>query len=309
MPSTRTTDRVFPEFLLPALLAIAGPLVAQDTAPAAPALQRGEVQVRTHELAGAEREIEYALFVPSSYDAEKPAPLVVLLHGLGSNPRQVMGYRGVTTEAEERGYVVVAPFGYNERGWYGSRGPGKEGPYFGRPEDPDNLGELSERDVLRVLEIVREDLRIDPDRIFLMGHSMGGAGTIYLGATHRDLFAGLAPLAPASGGSMDVLAGLGTTPVFVVAGDQDRLVRFELVRRWVDEMRRLEVPVRFEVIEGGDHVRSFARNPEMIGRVFDFFDGLRKGAPPADPAAPGTAPEPVAPGDPQPGGSGGPTRR
>lgn len=235
-------------------------------------LAKGKVLVRSYHMEEAKRDIDYALYVPTEYDEARPAPLVVLLHGLGSNPEQVIGYRGIVDEAEARGYVVVAPYGFNERGWYGSRGKGKDGPYFGTKKDPENLGELSEKDVFHVLGIVEKELRIDEKRRFLMGHSMGGAGTVYLGATRNDLWAGLAPLAPALGGPMDMLKQLGKTPVYVVSGDKDRLVPVATVRSWVEEMKRLEVPVRYEELAGGDHVRAIAQNAEMVGRVFAFFD-------------------------------------
>ena len=141
----------------------------------------GEIQKRSYSFKEAGKDIEYALYVPSGYKKAKPAPLLVLLHGLGSNPQQVIRYQGVTEEAEERGYIVVAPFGYNERGWYGSQGKGKRG--FGvRAGDPENLGELSEKDVLNVLGIVRKECNVNSSRIYLAGHSMGGGGTIHLGA-------------------------------------------------------------------------------------------------------------------------------
>ena len=268
------------------LAAPSAPLSAQAKAPAetAPdtatpvAIARGDVLVRSHFMDEAKRDIDYALYVPTTYDEDKPAPLVVLLHGLGSNPKQVIRYRGIVDEAEARGYVVVAPYGFNERGWYGSRGKGKEGAFFGNAKDPDNLGELSEKDVFCVIDIVEKDLRIDEKRRFLMGHSMGGAGTVYLGATRKGMWAGLAPLAPALGGSMDLLQQLGATPVYVVMGDKDRLVPVRTVRKWVEEMKRLEVPVTYEEIPDGDHARVIAQNEAMIGRVFDFFDAAGKKA-------------------------------
>lgn len=235
-------------------------------------MAQGEVLVRSYHMQEAKRDIEYALYVPSKYDRQKAAPMVVLLHGLGSNPRQVIGYRGIVGEAEARGYVVVAPYGFNERGWYGSRGKGKEGPFFGLKSDPDNLGELSEKDVFQVLGIVEQELRIDDKRRFLMGHSMGGAGTVYLGATRKEMWAGLALLAPALGGPMDLLKQLAAKPVYVVMGDKDRMVPVATVRQWVDEMKRLEVPTQYEEIPGGDHVQVISQNEKMIARVFDFFD-------------------------------------
>ncbi len=241
-------------------------------------IPKGEVTIRSYHMEEAKKDIDYALYVPSSYDETRALPLVVLLHGLGSNPKQVIGYDGVVDEAEKRGYVVVAPYGFNERGWYGSRGKGKEGPFFGNRKDPDNLGELSEKDVFNVLAIVEKDLRIDPTRRFLMGHSMGGAGSVYLGATRIGMWAGLAPLAPAFGGPMDLLKQLGDTPVYVVMGDKDNLVPVATVRQWVDEMKRLKTPVTYEEIAGGDHVRCITQNEAMIGRVFDFFDAASERA-------------------------------
>ena len=63
--------------------------------------------------------------------------------------------------------------------------------------DPTNISELSEKDVLNVLEIVRKEYTIDPARIYLLGHSMGGGGTIHLATKYPDLWAAAAPIAPA----------------------------------------------------------------------------------------------------------------
>src|SRR6516162_4084662 len=117
------------------------------------------IQKKTYDFKEAKKEMEYALFVPSKYDKEKKTPLVVALHGLGGNPQQMIRSRGLTDQAEKYGYLVVAPMGYNSRGWYGALGPGKGfgGKGKGKGEDvPANLGELSEKDVLNVLALVRK---------------------------------------------------------------------------------------------------------------------------------------------------------
>ena len=239
-----------------------------------PAGERGKVVERSYVFEAAHKSMLYALYVPTGYDKAKPAPLVVLLHGLYSNPWQVIHYAGVTQEAEKRGYLVVAPFGYNEGGWYGSRGPGKD---FGLkinppPNSPDNLGELSEQDVLNVLALVRKQYAVDPKRIYLMGHSMGGGGTLYLGIKYPGLWAALAPLAPAIYSSPNALAGIRDTPIIVVQGDRDALVKVENTRRWVAEMTELKMDDQYVEIKGGDHIFSICANPEMIAKVFDFFD-------------------------------------
>lgn len=251
-------------------------------APTATATAQSGVQHRSYFFEAAKKDIDYSLFVPVGHDPAQTAGLVVLLHGLGSNPRQVLGYQGITTEAQKRGFVVVAPFGYNSRGWYGSRGNGKEGPLFGTKDDPDNLGELSQQDVMNVLELVQKEFRIDPDRIYLMGHSMGGAGTVHLAATYPQLWAAIAALAPALDDKTERLERMKHLPAMFVMGDRDRLVPVATVRRWVEAMGKLEMDHRYVEIEGGDHANSIARNPQMITGVFDFFAERRRQ--PAKPA-------------------------
>ncbi|MFT5410265.1 MAG: putative peptidase [Verrucomicrobiales bacterium] len=234
--------------------------------------QVGKTQKRSYQFEEAGKEMEYTLFASSKVDAAKPAPLLVLLHGLGSNPGQVIRYRGIREEAEKRGYIVVAPYGYNSRGWYGSRGKGKQGSHFGRKGDPDNLGELSEKDVMNVLGIVRKEFKIDVQRIYLAGHSMGGGGTLYLGSSYPKIWAALAPMSPAAYFSTKKLESLKKIPVMIVTGDKDKLVPVKQVRRWVKEMEELGIEHVYEEIKDGNHITSITNNPEMIGRVFDFFD-------------------------------------
>ena len=58
-----------------------------------------------------------------------------------------------------------------------------------------NWEDWGRTDALEVLEIVQKQLDIDPDRIYLTGHSMGGHGTWHLGATFPDKFAAIGPSA------------------------------------------------------------------------------------------------------------------
>jgi poly(3-hydroxybutyrate) depolymerase len=246
-------------------------VLASATGTLAVQAEPGKIQKRSYEFKEAGKDIEYALYVPRSYKAARKAPLLVLLHGLGSNPHDVIRYQGITDEAEERGYLVVAPFGYNERGWYGSQGKGKGGFLGGRPEDPENLGELSEKDVLNVLGIVRKEFNIDPARIYLAGHSMGGGGTIYLGAEHSGIWAALAPMSPAYMGNHDILEDI-KVPMMVVTGDKDNVVPVQMVRPFAQRMKKMEVKHIYKEIAGGNHGTTFYRNPELMAEIFDFFD-------------------------------------
>jgi len=246
----------------------------------------GKIEKRSYFFKEADKNINYCLYVPNSYSQKKKIPLIVLLHGLGSNPQQIIRYRGIVKEAESRGYIVVAPFGYNERGWYGARGKTKKGTveslFLGEnPNDPENIGELSEMDVMNVLRITKKEFNIDPDRIFLMGHSMGGGGTLYLGNKYSEIWAGLAPLSPALmrqtiDFNNSILEGMRGIPIYLVTGERDRLIPVRVIREWAGKMEKLKMDFKYEEIKGGNHFNSITKNPEMMERIFDFFDQKKR---------------------------------
>ncbi len=247
------------------------PALGQATAVGANA----RIETRSYDFVEAGVPMEYELFVPSSYDPSRSTPLVVALHGLGSNPRVVMRYQGLTDLAEERGYIVVAPMGYSTAGWYGSLGHGAvRRP--GASNDPPNHGALSEQDVLNVIGIVRRDFNIDGNRIFGFGHSMGGGGVLHIAMENPKLFAALAPVAPAIYSTPDSLALIRDVPMVVVQGDADRLVDVAVTRRWIEKMRELGMRHEYIEVAGGDHSMLIARDPANMRRIFDFFDALDK---------------------------------
>jgi len=279
-----------------AIIAASATLVAQapQTAPAAGAGRQGaqqaaapqsptfaRIQARTYEFkeGAVTATLPYEVYVPTKYDKAKPTPLIVALHGLGSTPTAIIRYSGLTDLAEERGYIVVAPMGYNTGGWYGSQGPGRARVGGGRGDQsaiPENLGEVSEKDVMNVLEMVKKEFNIDRSRTYLFGHSMGGGGTWYLGMKYKDIWAALAMAAPAIYSSPDLAEQIKDMPVFVVHGDADTTVRVDGSRALVEKMKSLNMKYQYVEVPGGSHTDIITRNPENMKKVYDFFDTAKK---------------------------------
>ena len=143
----------------------------------------------------------------------------------------------------------------------------------GGQDAPRNLGELSEKDVMNVLEIVRKEFAIDDKRVYLIGHSMGGAGAWHLGTKYPDVWAGLAPIAPAAFGQPTGLDKLKNVPVIVVQGDNDTLVRPEGTRRWVERLKELKVPYEYLEIAGAGHGDVISKG---MPKIFEFFEKQHK---------------------------------
>lgn len=216
-------------------------------------------------------EIPYALFVPKSYDPDKPAPLIISLHGLGRQYDWLMGYHGLLDAAEAGGYLVVTPLGYTRRGWFGSWRKGLD------DRDLSVEGVRSAADVMNVFGLVKRDHNIDDNRIYLWGHSMGGAGTYHLASKYPKIWAGLGVVAPAPNPSTDAAGTLLTIrdiPIIVLQGTEDGLIA--RTRAWVAQMKNLGMPHVYIEVDGGDHSLFISQNANNMRKVVSFFDIVRK---------------------------------
>jgi predicted peptidase len=235
------------------------------------------VQIRTHRFTETNEDIPYALFVSSKVNKAVKAPMIVTLHGLGGTHTTMMRPAAIDL-AEAGGYILLAPMGYNPRGWFGAPAPqgrGRRGappPAQGAPNapvDPPNLRELSEKETLQVVDLVRKEFTVDNDRTYVMGHSMGGAGTFYLAMKYPERWAAAAAIAPAAFSvDKDGLSKVPKMPFMVVHGDADTVVPVSVGRAWVDAMKSLNMNHQYIEVPGGDHGTVIASHQADI---FAFF--------------------------------------
>jgi poly(3-hydroxybutyrate) depolymerase len=240
------------------------------------------VQQRKYHFADTNEELPYALFVSSKVAKDKKAPLIVALHGVYGDGNSLL--RGNALDlAEEGGYILVGPMGYNTQGWFGSPvivmngGPGKgKGPGAAKggppptPEPP-NLAELSEKDVMNVLAIVRKEFTIDDKRTYLMGHSMGGAGALFLGPEYVDQWAAVASMAPAAFLMQpESLAPVkDKMPLLLAHGDADTVVPIDVGRRWAKTATDLKMKdFKYMELPGADHGTVITQS---MPEIFKFF--------------------------------------
>ena len=249
-------------------------------------------QDRTYHFDDTNADLHYCLFGSSKVSKDKKAPLIVSLHGLGAGP-SIMVNKDAVDLAEAGGYILLAPMGFNERGWYGipmgnfgktppKAAPKPEGPQTGnepapKPKasmffnanDPPNLRELSEKDVMNVLDIVRKEFKVDENRIYLMGHSMGGAGTLHLGIKYGSIWAALAPVAPAAFGiDPSGVEKIKNMPIIFVHGDVDEAVPVSVSRQWVDKMKELGMTYEYNEMKGVSHGPVITAS---LPSVYEFF--------------------------------------
>jgi predicted esterase len=214
--------------------------------------------------------MEYFVFVSKKVDHAKPSPLVIGLHGLGTPPDRWLSR--ITDAVDQAGFIAVAPMGYSLTGGYGATGPG-------RSVGATNVGALSEKDVLNVLELARQEFNVDERRIYLVGHSMGGAGALYLGTKLKEIWAAVAASAPAVRTDLRTPADLeqaAELPIFFAHGDADAAVPVQISRDWAAKAKSLGMTYEYLELRGAGHDSL----GQCIDAIFKFFGKHVKRQPP-----------------------------
>ena len=152
----------------------------------------------------------YILHVPPQYDGTTQMPLVLNLHGFGSNGRQQAIYSQLPAKGDREGFIVVSPDGTGEpKHW--------NYPGFGGADDVAFTRDLLDR--------VEADLCIDPKWVFAAGMSNGAAMTTLIACAMPDRITAVAPVAAMAGARSCVTDR--PIPIITFRGTDDPCVPFE----------------------------------------------------------------------------------
>jgi predicted esterase len=211
----------------------------------------------------------YALYLPPKYDPKKKYPLVVMLHGAGSNHRlalrRVFGKSNEGDESDAEAtryfpkwddveYIVAATNGRGTAGYQGFR----------------------EKDVMDMLRDVKKRFSIDDDRCYLTGLSMGGGGTVWIGLSYPDLWAAIAPVCAANyAESSDLAPNAGNMAVHFFHGEKDPVVPVQSSRDWVKRLKDLGFPnIEYTEFPGVQH-DSWVKSYENA-QIFKYFSQFKR---------------------------------
>ena len=172
------------------------------------------------------------LYVPPAYSEERPAPLVVLLHGAGEDARD--GLALLRGQADEVGSVLLAlpsrrPTWDFVTGGYGPDVAAIDG----------------------ALEEVFSRYAVDPARVGVGGYSDGASYALSLGLTNGDLFTHVMAFSP---GFVAPASRVGSPRIFVSHGTRDGWLPIDRTsRRVVPQLERDDYEVHYREFDG-EHV-------------------------------------------------------
>ncbi len=165
------------------------------------------------------------VYAPPAADGS-PRPLVIALHGAGGDENMFFHAYGngrVKRLAEEHGFIVATPSTY------------------AAARDPAT--------VRRVIAELVDDYPIDRQRIYLLGHSLGGMTAARLSQSMSDTFAAVCCVSGVSAFDVDRM----TAPTLVITGMNDPIVPVARVREPSEAAIDAGLPIELIVKEHRGH--------------------------------------------------------
>ena len=175
-----------------------------------------KLQKFTENITG-EREDEWYLYLPDSYDGTKKVPLVLALHGGRSGGLHHAQTTSWTLVAEREGFIACFPSHPKDQEWIElADGLPKNG--------PDDYGL---RYLKRLIEVLIQRYAIDPGKVYMNGMSAGCVTTLEFAKWYGNLLAGCAEDAgPSIRGTLfdetgKPIAPAGPVPAYLFQGELD----------------------------------------------------------------------------------------
>ena len=192
------------------------------------------------------------LYTPEGYDRKdtlaKEMPLVVFLHGkslCGNDLEKVRRYGSI--DCLERGRkipaMVIAP--QNPGEWW----------------NPKKL--------CAILDYLKEEYPYDTARVYVLGMSLGGYGTLDFVAACPDRVA--AAVALCGGTTAKDITGMGQVPLWIIHGTADNLVSIKASQVIVKELesKHLASRLRYEWLIGASH--SYLARYFYMEKIYDWL--------------------------------------
>ncbi len=191
----------------------------------------------------------YLLYLPKDYDSKKSWPLVLFLHGAGERGTdlelvKVHGPPKLIAAGKDFPFIVVSPQCPKDRWW-------------------------ESVELTALLDTIVEKYKVDEDRVYVTGLSMGGFGTWRLAMFTPDRFAAIAPIC--GGGEKYWAKQFANVPVWAFHGAKDTGIPLERSQVMVDELNKNKGNAKLTIYPeaGHDAWTETYNNPELYNWLLD----------------------------------------
>ena len=208
------------------LLAISGTTWAQQVANSSAGQQKPAELDRTGKV-----KLKYLIYLPKDYDQKDSWPVLLFLHGIGERGDNLdlvkkHGPPKLIAAGKQFPFIVVSPQCANTHWW--------------------ETVELT-----ALLDEIAKKYKVDQDRIYLTGLSMGGFGTWALAAYQPTRFAAIVPIC--GGGDPSNAKRIAHIPAWVFHGGKDRTVPIENSKKMVEALKKAGGDPKFTIYPEAGH--------------------------------------------------------
>jgi predicted esterase len=195
---------------------------------------RGADDIPIHSIADGTQQ-PLAVYVPAGYESHTAAPLVVMLHGYTQTEADEIASPWIRSAADSSGAIVAAPYARGDAHYTG----------------------LAPQDIYQTVTVMKHAFNIDPQRVYLAGHSMGGFGIFTIAPLHPQVWAAFLCVSGSlteedKNTALQSLRASGK-PVYMVQGSDDQVVPALYARRTAHWLQSAGIGVRYYEQPGGMH--------------------------------------------------------
>jgi len=177
--------------------------------------------------------VNYLLYLPQDYvkDTSRLWPVLIFLHGSGEagNDLQKVKVHGppkLIEQGKQFPFIVVSPQARENEGW--------------EPQV-----------IIRLIKGIQSKYKVDNEKIYLTGLSMGGFGTWNIASKFPSMFAAIAPVC--GGGDTTGVMKLKHVPVWCFHGAKDNIVDPEQSYRMVRALKKYNPDVKLTIYPDANH--------------------------------------------------------
>ena len=194
----------------------------------------------------------YLLFLPAQYNQKDQWPLIFFIHGGGEKGLDIEkvkthGPPKIVQDKPDFPFIVLAP-----------------------QCPPDDSWTERTETLVTLLDHIIDKYKVDPDRVYLTGMSMGGYGSWKLAADYPEKFAAVVPIC--GGGYTRWARRLKDTPIWAFHGAKDQAVPLARSEEMVQAVKDAGGNVQLTVYPGAGHdswTRTY-KNPKLYDWLLEY---------------------------------------
>ena len=176
---------------------------------------------------------QYLEYVPETYDASTPTPVVFIFHGLGGNMYEVLYNADFNRIAAEQGWITVTPQALPDtfsmidttitmNAWHSGVSAVVAGDTIVASAGRDDTGLM-----MAILDSLIAHYNIDQSNVFCTGVSMGGFMSHRMAIEHGDRIKAIAPVCGTIGNEITSFTPVGHVSVMHLHGTADSIVTYD----------------------------------------------------------------------------------